>query len=285
MDGVEMSPLIVTSTQDLAGVNIHDTLIKLYPFKPFSKNPEGLQVYRYGDILLTSTEKHIVEASHVEEWFDIDLIIFASMHRSASATPCLTVHAPGNLSDTAEVGGIPRRICVSAPLYMKAAITHLRGNAEALDLLDKYEVVMECTHHGDYLERTPCFFIEIGSREEEWRDPRAAEAVARSIIQALEGVGEARVGIGIGGPHYHKRFTELMWISDIAVSHIAPKYALPHLDEYMIRQMMERSRPRSSLAILDWKGLKGEKKRIISILEGMGVEWTRLSHLLEKYRR
>jgi D-aminoacyl-tRNA deacylase len=280
-----MSFLILSSTQDLAGMNIHDTLLRLYPFKPISRNPEGLQVYSYQDILLTSTEKPIVEASNVEEWFDVDLIVFASKHRSASATPCLAVHAPGNLSNAAEVGGIPRKICISAPLHMKTALIHLQGNAEALGLLDKYEVVMECTHHGDYLEKTPCFFIEIGSQEEEWRDPRAAVAVAKSIIPSIYEVGEGKVGIGLGGPHYHRRFTELMLISDSAVGHIAPKYATPYIDGYMIRQMMERTRPRSELAVIDWKGLGEERRRILSLLEEARIEWIRLSDLLERHRQ
>ena len=280
-----MPSLIVTSTQDVAGASIKEELLRIYPFTSSTGNPEGHKVYSYDDILLTSTERPIVEASHVEEWFDVDLIVFASKHRSASATPCLTVHTPGNLSHKAEVGGLPRRICISAPLHMKAAISHLQEMAENLGLTEKYEVVMECTHHGDYLERTPCFFIEIGSSEGEWRDHLAAEAVAKSIIPSTKKAEKCKAAIGLGGPHYHHRLTELALISDIAIGHIAPKYALRDLDGEMIRQMVERTHPRPEIALLDWKGLGKERKKIISTLEKAGIKWLRLSHILDEYRR
>ncbi len=271
-----MRTLIVYSTRDAAGVNIGARLLKLYPFLESSRNGEGLPVYALDDILLTSTGEETVHASHVEGWFDVDLIVFASKHKSASGKPCLTVHPPGNLGESAEVGGLPRKICVTPAFRMKAALMGLYAQARDMGLLENYGVSMECTHHGDYLERTPCFYIEIGSREENWGDDAAALAVARAIVGSLGEVGGWRPAIGLGGPHYGERFTRVMLQSDVAVGHVASKYSVPYLDGEMVRMMVERTIPRPELALLDWKGLGGLRGRMISILEDLGMRWMRL---------
>ncbi len=248
-------------------------------------NPEGLSVYVLGDTLLTSTEREIVHASHVKDWFDVDLIVFSSKHKSASGKPCLTVHASGNLGKSAEVGGLPGKICVSPPFSMKAALMGLYAQARDMGLLEKYSVSIECTHHGDYLERTPNFYIEIGSSKENWRDENAALAVAKAIVGSLGEVEGWRTAIGIGGPHYSERFTQVMLRSDIAVGHVASKYSVPYLDDEMVGMMVERTVPRPELALLDWKGLGRERSRMTSTLEGYGLQWLKLKEVLEALPR
>ncbi len=43
---------------------------------------------------------------------------------------------------------------------------------------------MKCTHHGPSLD-VPTMFVELGSSETQWRDSKAAQAVAHSAMHAI----------------------------------------------------------------------------------------------------
>jgi len=78
--------------------------------------------------------------------------------------------------------------------------------------------------------------------------------------------------LGIGGPHYNKKFTKLALSNQKAFGHIIPKYALPEVDAEIIMQCVERTLETVDSAVLDWKGIKGEHKpKIIAALEELGV--------------
>jgi D-aminoacyl-tRNA deacylase len=80
------------------------------------------------------------------------------------------------------------------------------------------------------------------------------------------------VALGIGGPHYNKKFTKLALSTQKAFGHIIPKYALSEVDAEIIRQCVERTLETVDSAVLDWKGIKGEHKpKIVDALEELGV--------------
>lgn len=276
-----MRILVVTSLRDPAGVNIHRRLTELYGFEQTSKNPEGLPLYELENLSLTSTNRSIIMASHVESWLKVDLIVYASRHSSVAGKPCLTIHTPGNLTDKVEMGGRPREVCIAPAVAMKTTLIELYEAAKDKNLLERYDVCLECTHHGDYLKGTPCFFIEIGSGREEWMDSKAAEALAEAVVLTSKRIETAlragfRVALGVGGPHYNARLTSVMLETDVAVGHIIPKYALSEIDGKMMARVVERTLPRPEFALLDWKGLAREKRRIVSILDEMGLDWKKI---------
>jgi D-aminoacyl-tRNA deacylase len=202
-----------------------------------------------------------------------DLAIFATRHKSASGTPCLTAHSPGNICDEALQGGEGRRVSMAAPHALGMAVRALWRRSKDT----QFQVTLEATHHGP-LTDVPCFFIEIGSQESHWVDQRAGETVAKAIMDVVTGDPlPVPVAVGVGGPHYSPRFTQLLLTGEIALSHIVPKHQTGALDDEMVEQVFRRSEPRAQKALLEWKGIRGQERRaIIASLEKAGLDYSRL---------
>ena len=47
----------------------------------------------------------------------------------------------------------------------------------------------------------------------------------------------------------------------------------------MLKQAMDRNKPKAELAIVDWKGMGKEKQGIISMLEKLKIEYKRARKL------
>lgn len=214
---------------------------------------------------------------------ETDYFIFASTHRSEQHNKTLTVHPIGNWGK-AELGGKERTLCGSSAHLLKVFFQELRSQAEKAGI--PYQCSLEATHHGPYTQK-PAMFIEIGSSEEEWNDAQAADVVARTILEGIKRFGEVEAGqragetkewkaaLALGGGHYCQAFNKHVLEGEYAISHICSKYALPHLDEEMLRQAINTTEEKVSLALLDWKGLAGEKQRILALLEKAGLEYER----------
>lgn len=206
---------------------------------------------------------------------DLELIVFISRHSSVSGTPTLSVHTPGNLGE-AKLGGLSRRISVSPANAMRDILKAMMHFKEEMRL--DYEVSYECTHHGPSLN-VPTMFAELGSSPKQWKDLKAAEAVAHATMEAVIKFGEshATAVLGIGGPHYNTKFTQIALENNIAFGHIIPKYALPTIDLVVLTQCIERTLERVEFAVLDWKGIKGEhKSKLVEMLTEIGIPFKKV---------
>jgi len=231
---------VLISTEDTASMNIRDRLLEMEDWEEYGKF-SGLRAYRHGDFVIVQHAAPHIYAERIDAKIseflgeEPEVIIFASKHKSESGKKALTVHAVGNYGK-AEYGGKDRTLSVPSPYLMTEALRLIQAN----NTLPEYSVSYEVTHHGPYLE-TPSFFIEIGSGEEEWRDREAGKVIAGAILGLRgENTGDI-VAIGIGGGHYAPRFTELALRYRISFGHMAPGYALEHLDEDTLLQMIERT--------------------------------------------
>jgi len=254
---------VVASKKDKAGMNIVEE-IKKFSFLP---------VYL--------TEKEIINAENIDKEQNIqeDFIIFASKHESREKRKTLSIHAPGNWKK-AEMGGKEGKVCKTSALFLKHLFKILNQKVEEQEEIKKnYQVTLEVTHHGPYIEK-PCCFIEIGSSEEEWQDKKAGKVIARTIKKATDSFNqEARKkykpAIGIGGKHYCPNFNKIQLNSEIALSHIIPQYIFP-IDEKQVIEAIEKTKEKISLAIIDWKGLKSkERQKAIIILEKLNMPYKR----------
>ena len=153
------------------------------------------------------------------------------------------------------------------PSFIKIGLNALKKSE-----LKGFEVEIEATHHGPYLEK-PCLFIEIGSSEKEWGDEKAGEIIAKVILEIVKNKKRFKSCIVLGGGHYNKVARKLMLDTEYAVGHICPKHSLENLDEELLKQMIKRSDDTIELAVLDWKGLGKEKQRIISLLEKLEIKY------------
>ncbi len=220
---------IVISKQDTASMNIAKFLLSMKRWK------EKDGVYLNDEKMLYFIDDMHIYHDNVDEeikklGYSPDTIIFASRHASAAKKKTLSIHAIGNFSK-AEYGGKDATLVPCNPLLMRDALELLKEKG-----LEEYEVCYEATHHGPYLKK-PCFFIEVGSTEKEWRDEKACNAIAEVILQIEE--KQREVAIGIGGGHYAPRFTDMALERNMAFGHIAAKYAVPYLNEEMLRKMIE----------------------------------------------
>jgi len=264
--------LIVASTKDVAGMNIAQQILDNYDFEKveerFHQNPIYSKKMQDSLAKLVFVNEDIVNTQFITEFFSPQLLVFISKHRSVSGLPTLSVHTPGNLSK-AELGGIPRRVSVSPASAMRNALLEMANMKRELGL--NYQVCYECTHHGPSLD-VPAMFVELGSSMKQWKDKRAAKAVARAAMAAVSKRSKYTAVLGVGGPHYNAKFTKIALSKPIAFGHIIPKYAISLLDADMVRQCVERTMEKVESVILDWKGIKGaDKKGLMAILNDVGV--------------
>jgi D-aminoacyl-tRNA deacylase len=270
--------LVIASKKDLAGMNITEQLAQ------FQSNPmmSAMKDSAAFDIHLIDTE--IIDNSGIdpEKIKQYDFIIFASKHQSEKKEKSLSVHAPGNwLSTRPELGGQAGKVCKSSGLFQKKMFEKLNKNTERYELLD-YSVTLEVTHHGPLIDK-PCVFIEVGSTETEWQDKRAGFVIAKTISDIVNGFEEnpyREVAVGIGGPHYCPNFNKLQLSSNVAFSHIIPKYVLPFTEE-MILEAIKKTEEEVDFVILDWKGIGDEEQRnsLIKILEKNYISYKRVNEI------
>jgi len=268
--------LLVASKRDPASMNITKQLLENYPFEPCEENFEDTQVYvlKKGEhnVRLVMLNEELVYAQNITNFSHVlELIIFLSRHSSEKGIPTLSVHTPGNFGK-ADLGGFPKKLSVAPANAMRIALKTMVQLAKEDNLA--YKVSYECTHHGPSLDK-PAMFVELGSTPKQWVDTEAAKVIAHAAMETVKNFGkrEAQTVIGIGGPHYNEKFTKIALESNTALGHIIPKYAVPEVDEDVLRQCIEKTLEKVELALLDWKGIRGEdKQRIVEAIEGLGLK-------------
>jgi len=265
--------LIVASTTDIASVNIAQKLISHHEFDKtdtsFQQNPIYSKRVRDIEVKLVFINQETIWAQFITDHFSPQLVVFVSRHSGVAGIPTLSVHTPGNLTEKAEFGGLPRKISVSQASAMKHALLEMARLRDEMSL--EYEVSYECTHHGPSLD-VPTMFAELGSSPTQWKDLRAAEAVSHAAMAAVLKKSNFPVVLGVGGPHYNKRFTEIALSTSKAFGHIIPKYAAPNVDSEMVKQCVQRTLEKVESAVFDWKGIRGaDRERIANALKELNV--------------
>lgn len=162
-------------------------------------------------------------------------LVFPSIHRSESGTACFTVHALGNPTTSAELGGEPARLTPSDPPRMTAVLRALDEGGAAIGLPSTFE----STHHGPILGH-PAFFAEIGFGDRP-SPPEAAVDVLARALSAILPASDDRVAVGLGGGHYAPHFTELALERRWAFGHILSRHALPTVTEEVARAAWDGS--------------------------------------------
>ncbi|MFC2135882.1 D-aminoacyl-tRNA deacylase [Bacteroidota bacterium] len=263
-----MKVALICPSTSIASKNIQESLISLYPFEK-KENFYELDV-KGKNVRIYSPPKETIFLENIDKEIDGDLFIFPTTHSSRSGIHSLSAHVCGNWGK-AELGGSDRELCTAATLYIKESLIKLKELSEGLE----FDIVQEVTHHGPYIEK-PCFFIEIGSDETQWIRKDAGDILAKTIMLLLENNPKNyKTAVGIGGLHTMPNFNKITFGDEIAIGHCCPKYMLDDLDEELVRQALERTKPKADLVIVDWKGLGPHKEKIKKILEKIKVEWKR----------
>ena len=274
---------IIASSKDPAGISIRSNLIELSDFKKINENFDGNAVFEFKGIKdktikLYLTNEDLIFAENIDKKINADFFIFASKHRSKENTPSFTVHPIGNFG-TVDFGGREKKLCFSSAVLLKNMFIELNNAGKEKT---GYEITMEATHHGPFVEK-PAVFVEIGSTEKEWNDMENGKIIAETIMNALKNeIANYKTAVGIGGPHYCSNFNKIMLRTDTAVSHICPKYHLQDLNENLVKQSIEKTIEKVDFILLDWKGFGKEKQRIVELLKNFDIEVKRIEQILDR---
>lgn len=204
-------------------------------------------------------------------------LLCLSRHRSESGKRCLTVHAPGNLTPSAELGGNPSQVGLSNPPLQTKILGWLKIERDTIGLPE--DVTVEATHHGPTSLECPVTFVEIGSDEGAWVDPELGQCVAKAVTMALSDERPSPPGaIAVGGGHYPEKFTGLMVEGAFSVGHIVPKYAMvAGMAPEMLAACVLRSFGGVKAAIVDWKGTPSAYKgHLKDLTDSQGMELVRV---------
>ena len=203
-----------------------------------------------------------------------DSFIVLSKHTSRAEQPSLTVHSTGNFGPESIMGGKAQSLGISFAPIQTLLLSNLAKYQNLNEDIKGFDIVIEATHHGPTLD-VPLVFIEMGSTPDIWKSEAPALAIAWAIKATLSTdllkFPKLSTAIGIGGPHYPKKFSEAMIDLKYFVGHVLPKHAAPWVSRSLILSMIERTVPRPSIALVDRKGMP-RKSEIRTWLDEFGIE-------------
>jgi D-aminoacyl-tRNA deacylase len=270
----EPATVILATTTELGSNTLANALVEQQGFVSTGVSLLGHPVYQRGSFLLARYEGMIVLPPNLDEFFNPQAYIFLSRHSAESGIASLTAHTTGNFSPDAKFGGRGRELGRADPALLK---NYMMSLWKRRAMVGGYEITVEATHHGPTSLQKPVLFVELGSSEKYWGDKSAAAVVADALMESLtEKQIWSKVAIGFGGTHYPEKFTKMVIEGETAFSFIVPKYALGHLDEGMVGQMLQRTNAPVRQAVLDWKGLGPHKDKVASLVKQFGLEEVRV---------
>jgi len=255
---------LVLSRKDPASMTMLKKLKKRQNFDNIEENSRYSRLQSKNMTMIVLDEE-MIYCDNIEDIEDSDRFVFLSRHVSQSKKPTLTSHFLGNPSNEAPYGGEKMQIAATCPELMKNYMINLYKQKN--NLLN-YEISLEATHHGPTSISKPCIFIEIGSEIKQWQDENAAEIVIKSVINSIENqIDVKKVGIGLGGPHYSKKFTELLINTEYAIAGYISRHYMEYFNQEILEQMIEKCEQEINYAIIDKKGIGKERKRVLEILQ------------------
>jgi D-aminoacyl-tRNA deacylase len=239
--------LLVCSTEDVASKNIKARLMEEAAWTEKGEYAGSPVLRRGTDVMITIPELHLRADNIDQSAFQAlgekaDTMVFLSRHRAESRIPTLTVHPIGNFGK-ADYGGREGTLVPAAPDLMTSLLRTLTREAKGLP----FQVGLEVTHHGPYLE-TPTLFIEIGSSEDTWGNEDAARAVAHALLNVE--VLEAPIAVGVGGGHYAPRFTEASLGKKVSFGHMIPNHVADPADDATMSRLLSMALQMSASAKL-----------------------------------
>ncbi len=275
-----MKIALISSTQDPASENIKAQLLKNYSFETsselFDSNAILKTTINKKEITLYTINSSLIHAEDIDYKIEADVFVFLSKHRAEEGRASVTLHPIGNFGK-AEFGGKDQSLCACPSALLKDIFIELKKNIENT----RYEATLEATHHGPFIEK-PVLFLELGSTEEHWHDGEGALIVAKSLLSALEKEEKKYESvIVLGGTHYGHVPNKAMLETEYSVGHICPKYNFSNLSEQLLLEMVEKTEPKPSFVLLDWKGLGSEKQKIVEMLEKNKIEYKRSDQLFK----
>lgn len=281
-NGNESRITILCSTVDRASQNIKEHILKMREWIPVNVAchdwKELVSAYSSEGFWLVEIDAHHIYQDGIDHKLEAcglgtRLIIVASKHKSKDGNRVLTAHYTGN-SGNAQFGGKPRELSYPAPFALRSILLNMQKMANGIG----YEVTMESTHHGPTDVSLPMVYAEIGSAEEQWKDPAAGEIAARAIIDVKEEI--LPIAVGFGGGHYAKRQSKLLLENSITFGHNFSNHQLDNLDQELVQQSIEKSN--ADFVYFDRRAMSSAHKEMITgIIKELGIQLLRESDIVD----
>ena len=243
----EVVSVLAVNQGDIASHNQAKVLLDKFSWQQLAP-VEGKTAYKFGKARMWMFSDGILFEDNIDKRWNlatgeiVSEVIFPSRHAAASGKPSLTLHPIG----------VPHLIRGTIPQYggksgyapppstrLASWWKKLTNSVNGTPLADRFELTLEVTHHGPWLE-VPALFIEIGSTEETWPDEQAAEHLANIIAEGLGFNGAKQEGVWdpvehsgelvlvtLGGGHYAPRANKLALLDGVWLGHMLATYALP----------------------------------------------------------
>jgi len=294
-----MVSLILVSGGDVASTNQAKELLKLADWKSLEL-VEEYRAYSFKHARMWWIEDGCLWEDDLDKRWEEATgekpteVIFPSRHSAASGNASLTIHPIGTMQvPSDEIPGYGGRAGDCPPPNPRIGAWWRELNRVASDL-DEFDLSLEATHHGPWIE-TPSLFIEIGSTSETWGHKGAAKLLAGIIHRGLglddsaglgvwNGIG--RVVVTLGGGHYTPRGNLLASHEGIWIGHMLATYALPFskneagevggMWENSIRKAITATQQGfpggEVICSMDKKAFKGwQRQAIRDLLEELGI--------------
>jgi len=228
--------LLVATRTDPASLNIASQLLGKHKWKCLeSKRNECMSIVSASGnkVFLWLVNEPLLQLNNPNMLFLADLtcadetkevqycvneVVFLSRHVASSGTLSLTVHPIGIpwLLDNTLSGGIPGK-CSPPNRRISSIFRSILHETKFRSFENKFQVTLEATHHGPYVDLPACF-VEIGSSENEWSDTDAGNILADCLAEELELEKQREsletdtniVVISIGGGHYVPKINDLV---------------------------------------------------------------------------
>ena len=268
--------VLVASRIDPASMNIRDRLLEAGNWEKTNRTFRDAPVWSRSETVLVE----VAGPSIHDEQLDADLratglpimdVWFLSKHAAKSGTPSLTVHPIGNHA-TADFGGRPHALPPACPRDMGALLRRLKHYAKEAGL--PHAVTYESTHHGPWMT-FPTLWVEIGSEDSWYRDPKGGAVVAAAIDDVLAGGGRCAgpVLVGVGGGHYVPRATDIALAGKADFGHFLPTHCVDAAGGPEALQRAVAATPGCAGVHVHHKGLKGPQRQAVQgWLDALGVK-------------
>ena len=239
--------ILAVNVGDIASFNQAKYLLAKFNWETLDL-VEGKSAYRYNDVRMWMFDGGILFEDDIDKrWYKetgelVSEVIFPSRHAAASGKPSLTLHpigVPHLMNNEQPKFGGKSGYAPPPSTRLSSWWKMLQNYVKGTDLADQFELTLEVTHHGPWLE-VPALFIEIGSTEKTWPHEGAAELLANIISDGMgftsgknEGLWDDRKNAGelvlvtLGGGHYAPRANKLASIDGVWLGHMLATYALP----------------------------------------------------------
>ncbi len=240
--------------------------IVYYPGDPAARGTAEILENEYGiKVLQIPKDAPFYDFEDVES----KVIIVLSRHKSVKEVKSFTVHFPGNISPSADLGGKPRELSLAFPTLGCKLLQALKTAASDVP---EYQVTYEATHHGPTINKA-IIFIEIGSTEKQWKERKNHEVLAEAIATYDDYNPSNEKTVWIGGPHYSSRASKRCLEQGIRFGHIAAKYAVEHIDKDMFLKIVSKNIENIEKIYIEKKSVKAERrKEMISWANELGIE-------------